>query len=89
MEVKIVKNEGNEVWIEFENGDTTLPDLIANTMLERNNVEFAGVRKDHPEIGKPLLVIKTKRNVKEEIGKVLEELEEELKGLQSQLSKSK
>jgi len=87
--IKIVKNEGNEIWLEFQSGDLTIPDLIANTLVGRSNVEFAGVRKDHPEVGKPMLVVKTKRNAKEELVKMLEELDDSLKNIETQLSKKK
>jgi DNA-directed RNA polymerase subunit L len=89
MYIKIIKDESNEVWLEFQDGDLTIPDLIASALLEKGNVEFAGVRKDHPEIGKPILVVKAKKNAGEELLKSIQELEENIKELESQLSKKK
>ncbi|MGC8652162.1 MAG: RpoL/Rpb11 RNA polymerase subunit family protein [Candidatus Micrarchaeia archaeon] len=88
MDVKIVKDEGNEIWLEFPSGDLTVPDLIASELLNRSNIEFAGVRKDHPEVGKPLLVVKAKRSAKDELVKVLDELEDQLKALSTQIAKA-
>ncbi|MGC8687544.1 MAG: RpoL/Rpb11 RNA polymerase subunit family protein [Candidatus Micrarchaeia archaeon] len=89
MDIKIIKNESNEIWLEFQESDLTIPDLIASTLLENGRVDFAGVRKDHPEIGKPVLVIKAKKNASEELLKSIQELEESIKDLESQLSKKK
>ncbi|MEM0149566.1 MAG: RpoL/Rpb11 RNA polymerase subunit family protein [Candidatus Micrarchaeaceae archaeon] len=89
MAIKIIKDEGKEIWLEFESGDTTVPDLIAASLIDRSNIEFAGVRKDHPEVGKPVLVVKAKRNAKDELQKALSELGDSFKDLESQLSKSK
>ena len=87
MEIKVLKNESGEVWLEFESGDLTIPALIASRLLERENIEFAGVRKDHPEVGKPLLVVKAKRNAGGELLKAIEELEDEIKSMESSLKK--
>ncbi|MCL4373428.1 MAG: hypothetical protein M1360_00270 [Candidatus Marsarchaeota archaeon] len=89
MDIKVVKNEGNEVWLEFQSGDLTVPDFIAGALLDRSSIEFAGVRKDHPETGKPVLVVKAKRNAKDELLKALDELDDELKDIGAQVSKIK
>lgn len=51
MEAKIIKNDSKELQIEFEDGDITIPDLIVNAVINDKDVEFAGVEKDHPEVG--------------------------------------
>jgi DNA-directed RNA polymerase subunit L len=83
MEFKVLKNEKNELEIEFESPDLTFPDLVANTLLENDDVSFAGVKKDHPEIGKPHLIIKTKSKKADTV------LKETLDSLNLDLSKLK
>ena len=56
---------------------------------QNDSVEFAGVMKDHPEIGKPLLVIKSKRSAKSDLLKAIENLDKEFEDLKDQLSKKK
>lgn len=86
--VKFVKDEAKELQIEFEKGDLTIPDLIAAELLNNEGVEFAGVMKDHPETGKPLLVIKSK-HAKNDLIKAIENLDEGFEGLKDQFSKKK
>jgi DNA-directed RNA polymerase subunit L len=89
MKINVKKDEGKELQIEFETSDLTIPDLIANELLANSNVEFAGVSKDHPETGKPLLVIKSKRSAKTDMAKALEGIEEKFTELKEQLAKKK
>jgi DNA-directed RNA polymerase subunit L len=86
---KFVKNEAKEIQLEFENGDLTIPDLLAAELRANDSVEFAGVMKDHPETGKPLLVIKSKKSAKSDLLKAIEKLDEEFEDLKDQLSKKK
>ncbi|MCL5101930.1 MAG: hypothetical protein M1544_01035 [Candidatus Marsarchaeota archaeon] len=75
--INVVKNESKELILEFEDGDTTIPDLIAAELLKNDDVSFTGVTKDHPETGKPQLVIKTeKKKAADALNKALENLDE-------------
>ena len=82
MEIKVIKDEGKELVLEFETPDLTIPDLLAHELLNDSDVSFAGVSKDHPETGKPRLVVKTSRgkpagaisDAIESIGKNVKEL---------------
>jgi DNA-directed RNA polymerase subunit L len=91
MKMNILKDETNELIIEFETQDLTIPDLIASQLLENDDVEFAGVAKEHPEVGKPRLVLKTnKKKAKDTFLKALIEVDEQITELKTQLgSKSK
>ncbi len=75
--INVIKNESKELILEFDDGDTTIPDLIAAELQKNSDVSFTGVRKDHPEIGKPQLIIKTeKKKASEALNKALEALDE-------------
>ena len=82
-DVKVIKNESKELVLEFDDGDTTIPDLIAAELSEMGDVAFTGVTKDHPEVGKPQLVIKTNRK------KASEVLEKALENIDAQIDKIK
>ncbi len=88
MKMNVIKDEGNEMTIEFETSDLTIPDLIASELLKNDDVEFAGVSKSHPEVGKPTLVIKTgKKKPRDALAKALTQIEEMASELKGQLPK--
>ncbi len=88
MKINVIKDETNELVIEFETTDLTVPDLIAAQLLENDDVEFAGAAKDHPEVGKPKLVIKTsKKKAKDALIKALDQIEENITTLKAGVSK--
>lgn len=90
MKTHIMKNEGNELVIEFETDDYTIPDLIASQLLEDDDVEFAGVAKDHPEVGKPRLVVKTgKKKPVVALSKALEVIDDQIAGIKAEFSSKK
>ena len=89
MKVNLVKDEDKELVLEFETSEFTIPDLIADELLEDPNVEFAGASKDHPETGKPVLVIRSKKSPKSCLVAAIGRIDENLAGLKSQLSKKK
>ena len=89
MKINVKKEEGKELDIEFEAPDLTVPDMIAKELLTNDSVEFAGVLKDHPEVGKPLLVIKSKKSPKSDLLKALSSIDENFTDLKSQISKAK
>ncbi len=77
--INVIKNESKELILEFENGDTTIPDLIAAELADESDVIFTGVTKDHPETGKPRLVIKTnKKKASDVLEKALESIDEQI-----------
>lgn len=89
MKLKVLKDEGKELIVEFDTKDFTIPDLISGELLAEENVEFAGVSKDHPETGKVVLVVKSKRSPKSELLKAIGRLDDSFAELKTQLSKKK
>ncbi len=87
MEVKITQDEGKTLAIEFEGIDRSVAELIKAKLFEMG-VEFASVELDHPQVGKPRLVVKDK-NAKQAVKKAIEELSKELKELQGLVAKEK
>lgn len=86
MKMTVIKNESNELIVEFDTKDTTIPDLIASQLLQNESVEFAGVSKEHPEVGTARLALKTeKKKASTVFAKALEEIEENISAIQKQL----
>lgn len=86
MKIKVLKDESNELILEFETTDFTIPDLIASKLQENDDVEFAGVSKEHPEVGRVRLVIKTeKKKAKDVLLKSIEQLDETITELKSSI----
>jgi DNA-directed RNA polymerase subunit L len=86
MKITVVKNEGNELIIDFDTSDYTIPDLIASQLQQNDDVEFAGVAKEHPEVGRPRLVIKTdKKNARAALEKALKQLDETITELKASI----
>jgi DNA-directed RNA polymerase subunit L len=89
MKIKVLKDETKELMIEFDTKDLSIPDLIANELVNQDETEFAGVSKDHPETGNAVLVLKSKKTAKTELLKAIGRLDEQFTELKSQISSSK
>lgn len=90
MKAELVKDESKELILEFEENDTTIPELLASRLVNEDGVEFAGVTQDHPEAGKPRLVVRTEgKRAMTVLSKAIDGIDEDLDDLKSQLSKKK
>ncbi len=89
MKIKVLKDESKELMMEFDTKDLTIPDLIANELLNEDETEFAGVSKDHPETGNVVLVLKSKKQAKSELLKAIGRIDEQFADLKEQLSAKK
>jgi DNA-directed RNA polymerase subunit L len=87
MHIKIIEDETKSFIAEFSGVDRSVVDLIRERLLNSAGVEFASVEKTHPEIGSPRLVVKSTRNARSIVLKAVEELQEEVKELASQMPK--
>ncbi|MFA6530158.1 MAG: RpoL/Rpb11 RNA polymerase subunit family protein [Candidatus Micrarchaeia archaeon] len=80
MEVKILSNEKGVLEFEMVGLDVAIPELLVAKLNEEKGVEFAGFKKEHPMIGNPKIILKTKKKdpaelVLEKIEEILEEVE--------------
>lgn len=87
MKLDIITNEPKNIVIEFSEVDRSIAELIKDKLMSNKDVEFVGVVKEHPEISKPRLIVKSGKNAKTLIVNALEELQDEFKELASQLPK--
>ncbi len=87
MKIKILEDEAKSLTIEFEDVDRAVPDLICGRLQEKEDVNFAAVVKEHPETGKPKLIVKSDKNPKKLVLKAIEEVQDQVKELAAQLPK--
>jgi DNA-directed RNA polymerase subunit L len=88
MELKIIEDEPKSMILEFKDADRGIAELIKDRLTANKDVDFAGVIKEHPEIGMPRLVVKASR-ARSLVIKAVEEVQEEIKEMASQLPKAK
>ncbi len=74
MEVKILVNEKNTLELELSEVDQSLAQLLAEKLSSEKSVDFAAFKLEHPIIGNPKIILKTKKGDPEKL--VLEKLEE-------------
>ena len=60
MEIEIVKSEKNYVEIIVRGDDYGVANAVKELLLEDKDIEFAAYRVDHPQVGKPVLMVRTK-----------------------------
>ncbi|MEM4714207.1 MAG: DNA-directed RNA polymerase subunit L [Candidatus Nanoarchaeia archaeon] len=60
MEFKILKEEKDWLEIEFEEVDHGLLSMLKEAIWMQDGVEIASFRIDHPEVGKPVFILRTK-----------------------------
>jgi DNA-directed RNA polymerase subunit L len=90
MEVKILKDEKDELQIELSETDEGFLNLIKNAVWQQSGVEFAGFRIEHPETSKPIFIIKSKgKKAKDIWNSALESISEELDKFGKELKKIK
>ncbi len=90
MKTEFIKDEAKEIVLEFEENDTTIPELLASRLSGEDGVEFAGVLQEHPQAGRPRLVIRTEgKRASTVLSKAIDSIDEELDDLKSQLGKKK
>jgi len=79
MEVEILVQEGNTIELVFKGGDHSLAQLLAEKLNTDKNVEFSASKVDHPLIGSPHLIVRTKKgDPKDLILKKLDEIKKEV-----------
>ena len=87
MQLKIIEDEPKSMILEFVDADRGIAELIKDKLIKNKNVEFAGVTKEHPEVGQPRLIVKANKP-KALILEAVEEVQKEIKEMASQIPKS-
>lgn len=60
MEIKMLESKKNLLKIEFKDKDEGFLNFVKKYLWMDKSTELAGYKIDHPEVGKPVFVLKTK-----------------------------
>ena len=86
MEVNVLEDEPKSLILEFDRADRGVAELLKGVLMQNKSVDFVSVVKEHPEIGKPKLVLKAEKP-KALVAKAVEEVEEMLDQVSTKLKK--
>jgi len=79
MEVRILKNDSDELSFELVGADQSLPQLLVEKLNADKSVEFAACRVSHPLVASPVVIVKAARGKPvDAVLKALKEAAEEL-----------
>ena len=60
MEIEVIKSEKNYLELRVTGDDYGVANAVKELLLEDKDIEFAAYRMDHPQVGKPVLMVRTK-----------------------------
>ncbi|VVC01924.1 DNA-directed RNA polymerase subunit L [uncultured archaeon] len=87
MAVKFIVKEKNTIEIEVSGVDTSLLNLLVEKLNNTSGVEFAAYKSEHPLIGSPKLIVKTKSADAATVTvKALEEIKDETQEFKKKFS---
>ena len=90
MEYEILKEETHELQIQFSEIDHGFLNLIKEAIWQQSGVEMASFKVEHPEVSKPLFILKTKgKDAKKVWNSAIATIEEQLEKLGKELKKLK
>lgn len=84
--MKVLEESKNSLKIEFEQIDQGFLNLIKAKLWQNKATEMAGFYIEHPEVGKPIFILKTKgADVKKVWNNAIAQLTEQIDKLKEQL----
>ncbi len=60
MEVNILNYEKTTLEFELVGAERAIPEMLTNKLSENSGVEFVSYKVEHPLIGNPKIIVKTK-----------------------------
>jgi len=83
MEIEVIRKEKNEIELKIDN--ITVAEIL-RTYLNKQGVDFAAWRREHPS--KPIvMLIKSSKNVNKEVSEAIEAIKEDLSKIVSLVKK--
>ena len=90
MEVEITKSDKNELRLKFNEIDQGFLNLVKLAVWEDSATQMAGFNIDHPVVGYPIFILKTKgKSAKDVWNKALESVNKQISTFESQIKKLK
>ncbi|MGB9703579.1 MAG: RpoL/Rpb11 RNA polymerase subunit family protein [Candidatus Micrarchaeia archaeon] len=83
MKPKVVLDEKDKLVVLFENEEPSFLNLVKSELLKQDEVKYASVVKEHPEINNvTFTIVTTNANPKKCLEKALDEIEKEIKEIE-------
>lgn len=60
MNLEVKKHEKNYIEVALIGEDVSLADALREILIEDKEVEFASARLEHPQVGHPTIILRTK-----------------------------
>jgi DNA-directed RNA polymerase subunit L len=90
MKLNVKTQEPNFIEIEFIDEDISLVHALRELLVNEKDVEFVAAKSDHPQVGSPVLVLRTKKeDALETLRDALKTLKKEVAGFKSELKSAK
>jgi DNA-directed RNA polymerase subunit L len=81
--IEILEDEKERLVILFKNEEQSFLNLLKSKLLEQDEVKFASVEKEHPEINNiTFKIVTTSANPRKCLEKALDEIEKEIEEIQ-------
>ncbi|VVB77027.1 RNA polymerase Rpb3/Rpb11 dimerisation domain protein [uncultured archaeon] len=87
MHINVIEDETKSFIAEFEDTDRSVVELIREKLADNKDVEFSSIERDHPEAKSMRLVVKSSKNAKSIVLKAIDDLQDEIKEISSQIPK--
>jgi len=88
LKLKVVKKDKNFLEMFLEGEEHSFPNLLRETLLEDDDVEFASYVIEHPQVGSPKLIVRTKSKTPESaIKSALKKIEKRASDFEALLKK--
>ena len=90
MKVNILESKNDLLKLEFEKKDEGFLSLVKKYLWEDKATEMAGYKIDHPEVGKPVFILRTKgKNAKKVWNDALAAIKKDLETFKQDIKKIK
>jgi len=88
LKLRVIKKDKNFLEVVLEGEEHSFPNLLRETLLEDDDVEFASYVMEHPQLGNPKLIVKTKgRSPESAIKSALKKIEKRASDFEALLKK--
>ena len=88
MELKVLNLSGKEAEFEIVGGEYTLGEVLTAKLNQKEGVEFASYKKEHPIVSNPVIYVRVKSGTAVKVvTSALDELQKEVKEFKEALKK--
>ena len=90
MKLNIKNSEPNFVEVEFIEEDISMLHALREILIQDKDVEFVAAKQDHPQVGIPTLILRTKKgDALDVLSGALKHLRKEINEFRDELKKAK